>query len=63
MSSISVTTFGVRLIDGGCIYGPVPGFLLPDPEVGPDVGNGYSETSSNISCFNEGFNCRLGILR
>ena len=57
MSSIVVTTFCGRLIDVGCVPGPDPGLLLPDPEVCPDVGNGYSDMSSNISGFNEGLKC------
>ena len=48
MSLIAVTTFGGRLIDEGCVPVHVPGLLLPDPEVGPNVGNGSSEISSNI---------------
>ena len=36
---------GGRFIDRVCISRPVPGLLLPDPEVGPDVGNGYFEVS------------------
>ena len=63
MSSIAVTTFGGRLIEEGCVPGPVPGFLLPDPEVGPDVGNGYSEMSSNISGLNECLRFILVMLR
>ena len=31
--------FGGRFIDGGCVPGPVPILMLPDTEVGPDVGN------------------------
>ena len=37
---------GGIFIDGGSIPGPVPGLLLPYPEVGPDVGNGsFKEVS------------------
>ena len=59
MSSIDVTEVCGRLIDGGCVPEPVPGFLLPYYEVGPDAGNGSSEMSSNISGLNEGLKCRL----
>ena len=41
MFSIAVTTLGGKLIDGGCVPGPVPGLLLIYPEVGPNMGNGY----------------------
>ena len=37
--------------------------MFPYPEVGPDVGNGSSEMSSNISGFNEGLKCILLMLR
>ena len=63
MSSIAVTTFSGTLIDGSCVPGPVPGLLLPDPELVPDVGNGSSEMSSNLSGLNEGLKCRLLMLR
>ena len=63
MSSIAVTTFFGRLIDGSCVPGHVPGLLLIDPELVPDVGNGSSEMSSNISGLNEGLKCRLLMLR
>ena len=63
ISLIAITTFDGRLIDGGCFPGPVPGCLLPDPELGPDVGNGSSEMSSNLSGLNEGLKCRLLMLR
>ena len=63
MSSISLTKFGVILIGGVYFLGPVPRFLFPDTEVGPDVGNGSSDMSSNISGLNEGLRCRLLILR
>ena len=43
MSSIAVTTFCGRLIDGCCVTGPVPGLMFPDPEVSSDMGNGSSE--------------------
>ena len=49
MQSIVVTKFGGILIYGGCVPGPLPGLLLTDPEVGPDVVNGSSEMSSNTS--------------
>ena len=63
MYSISVTkVFGI-LIDGGCVSGPVPGLLFPDPEVCPDVGNRSSEMFSNISGLNEIMKCRLLMLR
>ena len=39
MSSIHVTIFVERLIDGGCVPGPVTGLLFSDTDVGPDVGN------------------------
>ena len=38
ISSIAVTTFIRRLIDSIFVPGHVPGMLLPDPELGPDVG-------------------------
>ena len=38
MSSIAVTKFCGIFIDGGCVTGPDPGFLLPDPGEDPDVG-------------------------
>ena len=40
ISAITITLFGGIFIDGNCVTGPFPLFLLPDPEVGPDVGNG-----------------------
>ena len=54
MYSIYVTTFGGRLIYGSCVTGPVPGYLLSSPELGPDVGNSYLDISSKISGLNEG---------
>ena len=51
MSSMAVTIFDGILIDGGCVLGPVPGFMLPDTEVGPDVGNGSLEMSSKYFRF------------
>ena len=62
MYSITVTTFGGRLVDGNCVPVHVTGFLLPDPEVGHDVFNGSLEMSSNISDLNEGLKCRLLML-
>ena len=46
-----------------CVSGPVPGLLFPDPEVGPDVGNGSLDMFSNISGLNEGLKCILLMLR
>ena len=63
MSSISLTNFFGRLIYGGYVPGPVPGLLLSDPVVGPDVENGSSEMSSNIPGLNEGLKCILLMLR
>ena len=63
MSSIGITKFGGRYIDGGCVPGTVTGILLPDPEVGHDMVNGSSEISSNISDFNKCLKFRLFMLR
>ena len=46
--SISVTTFCWRLNYEGCVPGTVPWFLLPCPELYPNVGNRSLEMSSNI---------------
>ena len=53
ISSIAVTKFCGRLVYGGYVTGTFPGFLVPDTEVGHDVGNGSSVMSSNISCLND----------
>ena len=60
---MAMTKFCVILIDWGCFTGPIPGLLLPDPEVGINVGDRSSEISSNISILNEGLKCRLLMLR
>ena len=62
MSSIVVNAFFGILIDGGCVSGPATGFLLPDTELGPDVGNKSSKISSNFSDLNGGLKCRLLML-
>ena len=62
MSSKSVTTFDGIFIDGGFVPKPVRGSLLLDPEVCPDVGNGSSDMSSNISVLNEVLKCILLML-
>ena len=49
MQSIVVTKFGGILIYGGRVPRPLTGLLLTDPEVGPDVVNGFSKMSSNNS--------------
>ena len=54
--------FGI-LIDRGSVPGPVSVLLLPDPEIGPDVGNGSSDIASNMSGLNEVLKCRLLMLR
>ena len=51
------------MINGSYDPGPVPGFMLQDTEVGPDVGNVSLEISSNISGLNEGLKCRLLMLK
>ena len=48
MSSIAVTTFFGRFIDGGCVPKHVPGLPIPNTEVGPGVINWSSEISSNV---------------
>ena len=58
-----VTQLGGIFIDGGCVPGPVTEFMLSYHELGPNVGNGSSEMSSNISGLNQGLKCRLLILR
>ena len=52
-----------RLIDG--VWAPITviGLLLPDPEADPNVSNGSSDMSSNISVLNKGLKCRLLMLR
>ena len=63
MSSIAVTIFRGKLVDEGCVPGPVPRFLLPDSKLGPGVDNGSLEISSNISGFNECLKRILLVLR
>ena len=40
MTSMAATKFCGIFIDGGCVPGPVPRFLLPSPKVYTDLVNG-----------------------
>ena len=51
---MAVTKFCGIFIDGGCVPGPVPVFLLPSPKAYPYLGKRFSYMSSNLSGLNDG---------